>query len=182
MPLPNLAILETVLLDLAESSIRAFAAEHNRESFYAFGIDCNAEYGDVLLCLNTEADFLRASQEYIAKYDYGPDDLAGLRRNFGDWQYQGFNVEQSNWDAVWGPHQKAVDDYVFSDDTTDEEHEIFIEGFLRMVCRVLVQIERSGVLDSIQRDGGFFTHVMDHDEGEDEAIARLEDVRSLMEA
>lgn len=183
MPPPNLAILESVLLNLTEASIRTFAAEHREESFYAFGFDCHACYGDILLCLNTEADFLKVSQEYITKYNYGPEDLAGLKRNFGDWQYQGFNLEQSNWDAIWGPHRMAVDEYISSDDTADEDIDIFIEKFLRMVCRVLLQIERSGVLDSIiQRDEGFFSQVVDHDEGEDEAIARLEVVRSLMEA
>ncbi len=134
------------------------------------------------MCLNTEADFLKVSQEYITNYNYGPEDLAGLKRNFGDWQYQGFNLEQSSWDAIWGPHRMAVDEYISSDDTTDEDIDIFIEEFLRMVCRVLIQIERSGVLDSIiQRDEGFFSQVVDHDESEDEAIARLEVVRSLME-
>jgi len=177
---PGLTLLESALLDLSTSSIASFADEHRGETFYAFGFDCNAEYGDVLLCLNTESDFAKTSLKYIAEWAYGPEDLAELRKNFGDWQYHGFNCEQPSWDKTWQPHKDAMEGYIFSEEPSDEDRDDFIEAFLRMVCRVLVQVERSGALDRVQQDAGFFTQVIDHDENEDEAEARLVDVRTQM--
>jgi len=180
MDAPDLTILETVLLDLSKSSLASFADEHRDEVFYAFGFDCNADYGDVLLCLNTESDFAKTSQEYIAKWSYGPKELAELRRNFGDWKYQGFNCEQSVWIEAWKPHADAIERYLFSDELAEEDREIFIEDFLLMVCRVLVHLERSGALAKLPKDAGFFTQVMDHDEDLESAEGRLEIVRAEM--
>lgn len=184
MQRPDLSKIEDVLVALATKSIDAFAISHANESFYAFGIDCNAEYGNVLLCLNTEEDFALTSAQYVAEWNYGPDDLADLKRNFGDWKYQGFNLKQPEWTAEWTPYEEQIEQYVFAEanddegeDEADERSEEFVEDLMRCCCRVLVRLERDGVLGRLNRDQGFFTHVMDHDEDEDGATERLTNAR-----
>lgn len=114
MNLPDLSLIETVLLRISEESILDFAREHPCETFYAFGFDCNAEYGDVLLCANTEADFAETAKEYIEEWNYGPDDLDSLRHNFGDWKYQGFNQSQAAWDEAWEPYRATIEQSTMS--------------------------------------------------------------------
>lgn len=175
MTRPDIHLLELVLKDLSERSIAQFAAEHPDKAFYGFGFDCNASYGDVLLCVNTEADFAKCWAEYVAKWSYGPGDFARIRRDFGAWEYQGFNLYQDAWRELWAPHQESVRRYL---EDADDDFFVFVEEFLRMVCRVLIRLEQSGALACLHRDDGFFTLVMDHDEDEEEGSQRLSTERA----
>jgi len=181
---PDLAQIEEVAFDLSVESIREFAAQHADERFYAFGLDINAEYGDLLLCLNTDEDFRETAKRYIAEWNYSEADLAQLRRNFGDWKYQGFNLKQSLWKDRWKPFKDAFENYIWArirdeedDDLASARHRQFVESTMVCFCRVLVRIEHSGVLRDLARDADFFTHVQDHDESDDDANERLATVR-----
>lgn len=45
--------LEQEMLRLAKHDLTLFAKSHGDETYYGFHLDCNAEYGEVLLCLNS---------------------------------------------------------------------------------------------------------------------------------
>lgn len=45
--------LESQLFDLVVREVRTFSAKHPNERFCNFFIDCNADYGEIFLCLNT---------------------------------------------------------------------------------------------------------------------------------
>jgi hypothetical protein len=45
-------------------------------------------------------------------------------------------------------------------------------------CHVLVRLGASGVLDTLNKDQAFFTHVQDHDETDEDAMLRLANIRA----
>lgn len=179
MQAPDMQSLEDALVSLAVESVATFAAKHETERFYAFGFDCNAEYGDVLLCANTEADFANTAARYVEEWKYDAEQLADLKKNFGDWEYQGFNLDQSNWRSRWEHHQEQIEQYLFSDQLTDDQRMAFCEELMRCFCRALVRVEHSDALQMLAKEPGFYTQVVDHDEGIDEAAARLQSVRAV---
>ncbi|NHZ89428.1 DUF4303 domain-containing protein [Massilia sp. CCM 8733] len=178
MQAPDLLPIEDQLFALSVESIRQFAAEHQDESFYGFGIDCMADMGMFLLCFNSEAAFAGTAREYIERFQYSAAQLAELKTNFGDWKYQDFNQEQPHWDPGWDTYREAISDYLTDDDIDIDEANAYVEQLMRCVCRVLVRIERSGILERTRMDRGFTTAVMDHDETLQEATVRLNSVRA----
>ncbi|ATQ78558.1 hypothetical protein CR152_31610 [Massilia violaceinigra] len=178
MQAPDLLPIEEQLFALSMESIRLFAEAHQDESFYGFGIDCNAEMGIFLLCFNSEAAFAGTAREYVDRFNYDAARLAQLKTNFGDWKYQGFNQDQPHWDAGWGAFQEAIEAYLTDDAMEVEPANLYIERLMRCACRVLVRIERSGILERTRMDPGFTTLVMDHDQDHQEATVRLNTVRA----
>lgn len=173
---PNLQELETTLFDLSSQAIRKFYSE-NSTTFYAFGIDCNAIYGDVLLCTNTEDDFQKTAEYYIENWDYTEERLVSLRRNFGDWKYQGFNFDYPFWQKDWGEIAIEIESYVHHEAVSDEESERFVELLLQTFSKVLIRLEQSGELDIINKDSGFYVQLCDHDEDPENGDKRLAFVR-----
>jgi hypothetical protein len=75
------------MIDFAEREIACFAPLHSDETFYAFAIDAS------LLCFNSIEAFEITLKEYQGRSPehYETDeDIADLRQNTGDWEYQGF--------------------------------------------------------------------------------------------
>lgn len=173
---PDLGTIHQVLLDLSSNAVKRFAAEHEDKRFYAFGFDLNAAYGDVLLCANTEIDFEETSRRYIQKYGYTETELAGLKKNFGDWRYQGFNLDYEGWNERWGPCKAAIESFVHSADC-DEEVSNFLTDLIRTCSIVLLELEGRGLLKQLHREPGFYIQCLDHDENEDEAEHRFEKYR-----
>lgn len=170
---PDLNHVYRVLLELSVNAIRRFADEHKSERFYAFGFDLNAAYGDVLLCANTEAAFEKTAQTYVKRSGYTADDLTELKKNFGDWHYQGFNLEYEEWDERWRPISQSIDDYVFADEAKEEEVDGFLAELIKTCSFVLLELEKSGVLGQLNQESGFYIQCIDHDEDEDLARQRL---------
>jgi hypothetical protein len=168
--------VEGTLRRACEEAVAAFAAEHARESFYGFALDCNADYGEVFLCLNTEADLAAwAARIYPA---YSPREIDSvLRWNAGDWKYHGFNTNPpcaEKWEKAWSETQDSIHDAFLDDEDGDE----IAERFMVSACRVMVALEKDGVLDAFRRGRGFKTLVRDHDEPIADSWARLLRVRN----
>ena len=53
----NKVKLKSELLEFTEKGVEKFLNENSNLEFYAFAFDCNAEYAEVNLCLNTENEF-----------------------------------------------------------------------------------------------------------------------------
>lgn len=174
---PDLDNIRRVLLELSVNAIRRFADEHKSERFYAFGFDLNAAYGDVLLCTNTEVAFEKTAQTYGKRSGYTVDDLAELKKNFGDWHYQGFNLDYEEWDERWRPISQSIDDYVFADEADEKEVDRFLSELIRTCSFVLLELKKSGVLGQLNQEPGFYIQCINHDENEDLARQRLEEYR-----
>jgi hypothetical protein len=180
MTRPDLHKIENDLYSLAVQCLTEFADAHADERFNAFGFDCNAEYGNVLLCFNTEEHATATASEYAEKYGYGPEEIGSLRRNFGDWKYQGFNLDLATW-KPWREHEDAIEKYLnagIEDDFDEAEDEDLIGALMACFCRTVVRIEKSGVLDRVQRTSGFIIQAVDHDESPEETDERLEQIRA----
>lgn len=174
---PDLDHVHRVLLELSVNAIGRFADEHKSERFYAFGFDLNAANGDVLLCANTEVAFEKTAQTYVETSGYTADDLAELKKNFGDWHYQGFNIDYEEWEEQWRPISQSIDDYVFADEADEEDVDRFLSELIRACSFVLFEVEKSGVLGQLNKEPGFYIQCIDHDENEYLARQRFEKYR-----
>jgi hypothetical protein len=175
--------VEETLRRASADAIAAFAAEHRDESFYAFAFDCNADYGEVFLCLNTEADLAATVRAWLAADPARVEREieSDLRWNVGDWKYHAFNINppcEKGWEKAWSETEGLIHDATLDDDDGDE----IAERFLVSACRVMVAMEKDGVLDVLRRDPGFKTLVGDHDEPIEDSWARLLRVRNQRRA
>ena len=176
--------IQATLFSLVRSDIEVFASSHKAEQFYGFYLDCNSYYGDVLPCLNTP-DLLRRDAK-LKKFDltakvgkmlrhelyadYSVDEIEErLRWSPGDWNY----IQINQWDK-WRQHWKPVCTLI---ENVRDDDESFEEQFMEMACRLLIQIEQSGVLNLLQLTPDFATMCADHDESDDASRSRLDRIR-----
>jgi hypothetical protein len=159
------ADIENRLYELCASEIRRFAKANSDETFYAFALDCNSEYGDVLLCLNTPDELRRGGND--------------VRWSLGDWKYQGF--ESGEFEKAWRRYARSVTEACMEE---EEDERTFLkptqDQFMRTACRVLVRLELTNVFESLRRTDDFKTWVADHDELDEESWGRLDSVRQQM--
>jgi hypothetical protein len=184
-PKPQIAWheLEACLLEIAATEIRSFAAGHGQETFYGFAFDCNSDFGNVLLCLNTEASLMSQAISYKQNHPelYGENSIEeiadSLRWNMGDWAYQGF--ESRDYASRWEKYSDAV-----SANCIDEEKDpkTFLgpvqRKFLETVCRVAIRLADSHAFATLRRTDDFKMFVADGEESESKAWDRLNRVRS----
>jgi hypothetical protein len=182
---PNLKEIEDILFSLSIKTIQLFAQTHKEEKFYGFGFDVNVDYGEVLLCFNTEEDFQKIAKDYIEKWNYSEEDIEQLRMNFGDWKYQGVNLDLDyikDW-SLWSNYKKDIQSYfsslfdMYESNKAIEESQKFSELFLECIIHVLIRLENNGVFNLINRENNFITLVINHDEDEDEFMERMKSVR-----
>ncbi|MDH3439177.1 MAG: DUF4303 domain-containing protein [Gammaproteobacteria bacterium] len=174
---PDLGRISQILFELSSNAIDRFASAHKDEKIYAFGFDLNVTYGEVLLCANTEAEFEETARRYVENWNYTDADLVDLKKNFGDWRYQGFNLDYENWDERWRPYAESIESYVLARDADEEEVSQFLAELIKSCSFVLLELEDSGILKSLNQEPGFYIQCIDHDEGNDEALERLERYR-----
>src|SRR5688572_19257376 len=97
------AIQET-LYQATRRQLARFAAEHAGEPINGFAFDCNADYGEVLLCVNTEANLIATGHE---------------RWSLGDWKYHAFNLDgaaEEEWQNAWEELRDSISEAGFDDD------------------------------------------------------------------
>jgi hypothetical protein len=153
-----------------EAQIWRFAPKHIKEAFYGFGLDCNASYGDILLCLNTPQALAKSAATYLSHRPSSSlqAETDSLRWALGDWKYHGFNINTREWPRHYGAALSKSNELERRED---------IEQFMVSACRALLRIERSGILSSISRTDDFRVCCMDHDENILEGDRRLHQLR-----
>ena len=170
--------VEQTLFRAALTAMQRFASRHADETFYGFSFDCNADYGEVLLCLNSEKALAEWARRHYPSYSQEEIDRE-LRWNSGDWKYQGLNQDEDYaqaWEKVWGPTQEKI--HAAYLEAADEEADEFLEIFLESVCRVLLRMERENVFAGLNKEPHFKALVTNHDELLEDAWERLEIVRN----
>ncbi len=170
--------VEERLFRASVQALLQFAQRHGDETFYGFSFDCNADYGEVLLCLNSETALAEWARKHYPAYS-AQEVEKELRWNAGDWKYQGFNTDEGcaeDWMKAWGQPQEEIQTAHLNapDEEADEIRAIFLES----VCRVLLRMEREGVFGCLKVEPHFKTLVTDHDETLDDAWERLAIVRN----
>lgn len=191
--------LEDCLYSLCVKEIGKFAQAHGEDTFYGFALDCNSDYGEVFLCLNTSEDLHQRAIHYSTAPEspgweaigrknaerlgipYKPaprkpveENEERLRWSLGDWKYHGFN--SNKWHTEWEPFQEAVSDACM-DEEGDSYSSPIHKQFMRAACRVLIRLESAGVFEVLRRTDDFKTWVADHDESDEDSWERLAAVR-----
>ncbi|MDX2270783.1 MAG: DUF4303 domain-containing protein [Cyanobacteriota bacterium] len=176
--------IQATLFALVWDDIEAFAPQHRSEEFYGLFLDCDSNYGEVNLCLNTPALLRHRAETYkndlqSIRGSAVPPDLYAretvaeieekLRWSPGDWGYRNIN-RWNEWRKGWNPIRTKIED-------ARNEDESVCEQFMVMACRVLVQIEESSVLNHLARTPDFATMCADHDETDDASRDRLSSAR-----
>jgi hypothetical protein len=184
--------LKTTLTAITKKALVDFARLHADEVFYGFAFDCNPDYCEVLLCLNTEEDLSRRakrikeapSASIFPKFDKTMEERFGikagprrdertidqiaeeLRWSTGDWKYQGFYNcnSDSRWDNI---EEKITEDY-----DEDSDHETFMET----VCLTLKEIDDA--ISLLNCSTNFRTFAISHDESIATAWKRLDKMRA----
>lgn len=162
--------IEERLYQATAAALRHFSKDHPSESFYGFAFACNADYGEVMLCLNTAAGLRATVAQRYASWS-AEEVETRLKWNPGDWEYANFNTKppyEDAWDAAWSDTQEAIAEATFDDDGED-----IPEIFLGVACRVMIALERNDEFRLLQRDPAFATFVTDHDESQGDAWERL---------
>ena len=157
--------LKQAVVDFAVRGVEQFLQEHPGLEFYAFAFDCNAEYGEVNLCLNTEADFeetLRKLQASAKSESYSTGDyqsageIRGVRYNTGNWEYQCFDTM-----------------YAFPDQQGELSRKM-AKRMLTLFQEALRDFTRTEAYQKIPKTPGFLVYCIDHDEDVDDALRRVE--------
>jgi hypothetical protein len=164
---------EAALLQLFRDDLAKFIQEHSDETFYAIGLDCNALYGDILLCANTPEALRERAVEYAA--DTSARALARqeatLRWGFGDWKYQGFNI----------PSREDYERYRrLLPDLEEIAHPFDQECLLKAAARALVRLERSPEAELLKRTPDFDINCVDHDEEPSAGKRRISGARKAV--
>lgn len=165
------------LLGFTIERVEQFLAENPALEFYAFAYDCNAEYAEVNLCFNTEADFQATLKSYqsgdYAKYYQTEEDINDLRYNTGDWEFQCFDTIyvlsdeelQDIFDTLY-PENKKVEDYTLWNE--------FVESLMNLFCEVIVDFTKTDTYQKIPKTKDFIAYCIDHDEDIETAFERFE--------
>lgn len=162
--------LENALAQSIHLQVGAFSAAHPDERFYGFAIDCNADYANVLFCLNTDESLEATARDY-ANEDT-PAEVARQKAEMawalGDWKYQGFNLDSRSW----------ADEVPMLDDFAELPNSQDTEAFLQTCCRALIRAEKDGAFDGLRRTTEFRVACIDHDEDVVDGDRRLDQVRA----
>lgn len=160
--------LEDLLVRLSSGTVKRFAAEHPDEVFYGLGFDCHADYGQVLVCLNT-----REAQREAGDED---DDWA-----FGNWRYRGINLEDPAWEA-WEEAPLLVSNAanVLLNNSKSHTLPALYEAFLDMATRALLRVARSEAVGRLRKESGFRLLAMDHDEGPEAGFGRFQTTQDAL--
>ena len=195
--------LEEKLYELTRSDIGYFSTAWPDDRVYGFAFDCNSEYGQVLLCANTKEDLQAHAEKYAKGKTPNAEafrkiseslglepqlpsndveaEIESLLWSLGDWKYQGFQ-SQAFTDG-WSPLESAVLTWCLESDE-EEDPETFMTHtqveFMRRVCHVMVRLEQDEAFDILNRTDDFKTWVTDHDEPEESAWDRLNEIRQEM--
>ncbi|HBE6260432.1 TPA: DUF4303 domain-containing protein [Escherichia coli] len=145
-----------------EQEISKFLQEHPGLTFYAFALDCNVEYGEVNLCLNTEAGFEKSLSYYKdsdPEHYSSSEAIFDLKYNTGDWDYQCFATT-----------------YLFSDDEqmqiTEEDRDAWLVSLLQICNESLDKITKTPAFKQISKTKDFISFCIDHDEDVVDAVRK----------
>ncbi len=117
-----------------------------------------------------------------SEFDDDPEKRRGEKKwDFGSWLYHGSDgrvghLNQAVWDEKWTPIADELDSLYLSDEYEDREDE-FCQEFIESVYRVLLLVQKSGVLDKLPQTDDFKCLIMDHDQSEEEAWSMMSNMK-----
>jgi hypothetical protein len=157
--------MKKTIVDFAVLGVERFLQEHPGLEFYAFAFDCNAEYGEVNLCLNTETCFSRTLDDYPREKD-----INRLKYNTGDWEYQCF-------DTLYVLSDEQLDEIFQSMPEDDyQTWQTFVEHLRTLFTEALWEFTQTPAYQNIPKTQDFMAFCVDHDENIDDAWNRVKKI------
>jgi len=152
------------LLFFTEKRVAEFLEDNSGLVFYAFALDCNAEYAEVSLCFNTESCFEEdwksyhtgSSFEFVQTEEHKYD----FRYNTGNWEYQCFATTY-----VLTKKELAK---IYKKDIEKQTDEL-----MSLFCEALLDFTFTDVYSSIPKTDNFKILCLDHDESVEDVESRL---------
>lgn len=157
------------ILNFTRQEVAQFLAHHPNETFYAFAFDCNAEYGELNLCFNTETEFQKMLSEYYpdrADNQTSPPDYNELKFNTGNWGYQCF--------ATLYVMSEDKLCQIYSTDINRQVNELMI-----IFTKAIIRFKHDSVYQSIAKSTDFRVICIDHDENIIDATQRFIEQESI---
>jgi hypothetical protein len=158
------------IVDFAIQGVGNFLKENPNLEFYAFAFDCNAEYAEVSLCLNTKLDFQKTLKDYQKKYPesyQSEEDINELKFNTGDWEYQCFDTLEAL------TNEQLQEKFDELPDDNYESWKEFVNNLLELFTESLVEFTKTETFDKIPKSKDFIAFCIDHDEDFGEAMERV---------
>lgn len=163
------------ILDFTIRGVEHFLSENPDLAFYAFAYDCNAEYAEVSLCFNTEAEFQKTlkqyqTSKYSAEYKSGQD-VKELKYNTGDWEYQCF-------DTLYVFTEDELNK-IFSEQPEDnyKSWSLFVRELLVLFTESIIEFTKTETYAKIPKTKDFLVFCINHDEDFEDAIKRLKEYK-----
>jgi hypothetical protein len=142
------------LAKFAREKIQTFAVQHTDETFYGFSIDAS------LLCLNSVEAFAATLTEYQAKFPGSyqtAEQIDELRRETGDWAYQGFSEFTD---------EVGFDEYAYSEHydlgLAGDTDDLLTSAYGRAMDSVLDMLMRDNAFACLKRTDDFFVSRVEH--------------------
>lgn len=159
------------LLEFTIQAVEKFLKEHPELEFYAFAYDCNAEYAEVNLCLNTQDQFKKTLHQYqsneFSDHYQTIEQINTLKFNTGDWKYQCF-------DTIYILDDPQLNDIYgeLPEDDGQSWHE-FVESLMLLFSESLLEFTQTDTYKAIPKTQDFIAYAIDHDEDFNDAITRM---------
>ncbi len=168
----NNETIKRQIIDFATQGVERFLKENPDLTFYAFAFDCNAEYAEVNLCLNTEqafADTLKDYQEGEFSENYqSQEEIRDLKYNTGDWNYSCF-------ESLYVYDEKELDEIFWEMPDDDyQSWQKFANNLLELFTESLVEFTKTETYRKIPKTNDFLAFCIDHDEDVEQAMGRME--------
>lgn len=154
----NWAEYESILYKGLHEAVNRINKKHPNIQFYGMCIDCNAEYGQVLLHLNTESDIKEKNKEEFW--------------DVGDWEY--FDIiddlqEKDNFfNKLWGKKEEYI-----AENMSEDEEGNSIESFMLMISKVANRLQTSDAIKQLNKTTNFRIVAADHDEDIEDGYERM---------
>lgn len=141
------------IVSFSETETKKFINKNSNLVFYAFAFDCNVEYGEINLCLNTIFDFERTIEsyqtgQYCGNYQKN-EEMIELKYNTGDWEYQCFSTLYLFDEEELKPYGYVVPD---------------TEKLLAICNKALIGFRETSTYEELQKEKDFISFCVDHDE------------------
>ena len=144
------------------AAMEEFLRAHPRERFYALAFDCNTEYAEFLVGMNTEEAFQKTLMEYQEGGESCRTDasaVANLRYNPGDWMYTDIaEAELFDEDELIARYQDNMEKQCAD---------------MRRLCEeILADFRQTDTFQNIPKTADFVSYCIDHDEDPADVPAR----------
>ncbi|HAA5362290.1 TPA_asm: hypothetical protein GF771_10825 [Listeria monocytogenes] len=171
----NMKVDTQKIVNFAIEGVEKFLQENPELTYYAFAFDCNAEYAEINLCVNTE----KAFAETLARYQNGKysenyqteEEIQELKYNTGDWKYQCFDTFY-----VFSEEElTAIFNQIYLNEVDDDYQawEVYVNELLVTFTESIIKFSETKTFEKINKTVDFKFFCIDHDEEVADSMTRM---------